>query len=137
MAPPLKTEPKFGYFPWWPQDGDDWLHPDDVALARTMIPSQRVFCRDGSEGDYLLLHYGIVTLRAHRTLWQEVPHEGFNIGDCVEVLSRGLRNESRTGVIREMLWNDHHRAIGYLISDNDVPVPDIFTRDDLQHVERV
>ena len=62
-VPPLKTDPKYGYFPWWPEDGDGWVHPEDVAAARTMIPSHRVFRRDGSEGDYLLLHYGDVTLR--------------------------------------------------------------------------
>ena len=47
-TPPLKTDPKYGYFPWWPQDGNDWLHPDDVAIARSMIPSNRMFRRDGT-----------------------------------------------------------------------------------------
>ena len=71
-----------------------------------MIPSDRVFRRDGTEGEYLLMHYGDVTLRVRRTLWQEVSPEGFEIGDWVEVLSRGMRNEPRTGVIREMLWDE-------------------------------
>ena len=108
-APPLKTDPKYGYFPWWPEDGDDWIHPDDVATARGMIPSGRVFRRDGTEGDYLVMHYGDVTLRVRRTLWQEVEPEGLEIGDWVEVLTRGMRNEPRTGTIREMLWDDHEQ----------------------------
>ena len=32
----LKTDPKYGVYPWWPEDGNDWLHPDDVATARTV-----------------------------------------------------------------------------------------------------
>jgi hypothetical protein len=133
--PPLKTDPKYGCFLRWPQDGNDWLHPDDVALARTMIPSQRIFRRDDSDGEYHRLHYGPITLRARPALWQEVSHEGFDIGDSVEVLSHGMRNEPRTGVIREMLWDERERAIRYQVLENNVPIADLYARDDLQHVE--
>ena len=137
MTPPLKTDPKYGCFPWWPEDGDDWVHPDDVAQARSMIPSDRVFRRDGEEGEYILMHYGDVTLRVRRTLWHEVVPEGFELGDWVEVLSRGMRNEPRTGVIREMLWDERARAIGYHISENDVPIEQRYSREDLRHVEPI
>jgi hypothetical protein len=134
-VPPLKTEPKFGYFPWWPEDGDAWVHPDDVAAARAMIPSNRVFCRDDGDEDYLLMHYGDVTLRVRRTLWQEVEPEGLEFGDWVEVRSRGMLNEPRTGVIREVLWDDRVRAMRYQISENGTPVEQLYTREDLQRVE--
>ena len=136
-SPPLKTDPKYGCFLRWPQDGNDWLHPDDVALARTLIPSDRVFCRDGTEGDFHRFHYGEITFRARLILWQEVTNEGLNIGDWVEVLSRGMRNESRVGVIREVLWNQRERGIHYQIMENDVPIADLYAREDLQHVEPV
>jgi hypothetical protein len=97
--PPLKIDPKYGYFPWWPEEGEAWIHPEDVATARAMIPSGRIFRRDGRSGDFMLLHYGDATLRIRPTLWQEVEPEGFEIGDWVEVRSRGLANEPRTGVI--------------------------------------
>lgn len=135
QLPPLKTDPKYGCFPWWPEDGNDWVHPEDVTKARAMIPSGRVFRRDGTEGDYLLLHYGDATLRVHRTLWQEVEPEGFEIGDWVEVRSRGMRNEPRTGVIRDVLWDARSDQLYYLISENDVPLNERYTRDDLEHVE--
>jgi len=134
-ALPLKTEPKYGYFPWWPEDGDAWVHPDDVAAARAMIPSNRVFRRDGSEGDFLLLHYGEITLRARRTLWQEVEAEALEIGDWVEVLTRGMLNEPRTGVIREMLWDERGRGMRYQITENGQPIDQLFVREDLQRVE--
>jgi hypothetical protein len=135
--PPLKTNPKYGYFPRWPEDGDDWVHPSDVAQARAMIPSGRVFRRDGTEGEYLLMYYGGVVLRVRRTLWQEVPPEGFELGDWVEVLSRGMRNEPRTGIIREMQWDDGAGGIRYLIRENDAPIEQNYSRDDLRHVEPV
>jgi hypothetical protein len=135
--PPLNTDPKFGYFPRWPEDGNDWLHPDDVALARTLIPSGRIFRRDGADGEYQFLHYGDTRLRAKPALWQEVSPEDFNIGDWVEVKSRGMLNEPRTGVIREMLWNDSTRAIGYQIAENGVPIADLYAREDLQPVDPV
>jgi hypothetical protein len=134
-APPLKTDPKYGYFPWWPEDGDAWVHPDDVAAARAMIPSNRVFRRDGSDGDYLLMHYGDVTLRVRRTLWQEVEPEGLTIGDWVEVRSRGMLNEPRTGVVREMLWQERGRMMAYQISENGTRIEQLYTREDLQPIE--
>jgi Family of unknown function (DUF6960) len=134
-APPLKVDPKYGCFPWWPEDGDDWVHPDDVAMARQMIPSERVFRRDGTSGDYLLMHYGEVALRVRRTLWLEVPHEEFEVGDWVEVLSRGMRNTPRTGTIREMLWDEGAKELRYQILDDGQPIENLYTRADLRHVE--
>jgi hypothetical protein len=136
-APPLKTDPKYGYFPRWPQDGNGWLHPDDVAVARAMIPSGRVFRRDGTSGEYGLLHYGDVTLRVRPALWQEVEPEGLEIGDWVEVLSRGMLNEPRTGVIREMLWDENIRGLRYQINEGGQPVDQLYAREDLQRVEPV
>jgi Family of unknown function (DUF6960) len=133
--PPLKTDPKYGHYPWWPEDGNDWIHPDDVARARRMIPSGRVFRRDGTSGDYIVLHYGTVTLRVRRTLWQEVEPEGFEIGDWVEVLPRGMLNEPRTGTIAEILWDKYASELRYQIVENDRLIETRYSRDDLRHVE--
>jgi hypothetical protein len=133
--PPLKNDPKYGYFPWWPEDGDDWVHPEDVAIARSMIPSGRIFRRDGERGEFVVMHYGEVRLRVRRALWQEVQPEGFELGDWVEVLSRGMQNEPRTGVIREMLWDDGARAIRYYIAENERPILEPYAADDLRHVK--
>lgn len=136
-APPLKTDPKYGHFPWWPEDGDDWVHPDDVALAHKMIPSGRIFRRHGSQDEYVLMHYGEDCLRVRRTMWQEVESEGFEIGDWVEVLTRGMRNEPRTGTIREMLWDNRGQQIVYQITDNGQPIEQLYARDDLRRVDPV
>jgi len=133
--PELKTDPKYGFYPWWPEDGDDWVHPEDVPTARSTIPGPRVFRRDGERGDYVVLHYGELRLRVKPTLWQEVPWEGFDIGDWVEVLSRGLLNTPRTGVIREMHWEPRGHSMRYFIEENGVPIPNPYAVEDLRHVE--
>lgn len=131
----MKTDPKYGYYPWWPENGDDWVHPEDADLARTLIPSPRVFRRDGEQGLFVVLHYGDLTLRVKRTLWQEVEPEGFEIGDWVEVLSRGMRNTPRTAIIQEMHWDPKARQLLYQVTENDVPVPNQYTSEDLRHVD--
>jgi hypothetical protein len=100
-----------------------------------MIPSERIFRRDGEEGPYVLLHYGDVRLRARRTLWLEVPWEGYNVGDWVEVMSRGSKNEFRTGRIREMFWHATSGTIRYQIEQAGLPIESLYTRDDLRPVE--
>ncbi len=131
----MKVDPKYGCYPWWPEDGNDWVHPEDVELARQMIPSQRIFRRDGEENPYVILYYGDVRLRVMRTLWQEVVPEGFEIGDWVEVLSRGYRNTPRTAVIKEITWDGNARAIRYQVAENEQLVPNQYSADDLRHVE--
>jgi len=61
----------------------------------------------------------------------------FNVGDWVEVLSYGMRNEPRTGIIREMLWDGRNRIIRYQIAENGVPIADLYTSEDLRRVEPV
>ncbi len=131
----MQQQPRYGYYPWWPEDGDAWLHPEDVAQARKMIPSWRVFRRAGEQPPYVVLHYGAVRLRVLRTLWQEVTPEGFEIGDWVEVLSRGLRNTPCTGVIQDLLWDPDSRCLRYLVREQDKLLTKPFARDDLRHVE--
>jgi hypothetical protein len=131
----MKADPKYGYYPWWPEDGDEWVHPEDVALARQLIPSARVFRRDGEQEAFVILHYGNLRLRVKRTLWQEVAPEGFEIGDWVEVLSRGYRNTPRTAVICEINWDSNARGLRYQVEEIDKVIPNWYSAEDLRHVE--
>ena len=131
----MKADPKYGYYPWWPEDGNEWVYPEDVDLARQMIPSPRVFRRDGELGPFVVLHYGDVQLRVMRTLWQEVTPEGYEIGDWVEVLSRGFKNTPRTAIIKEITWDTTARAMRYQVAENDQLIPNQYGADDLRHVD--
>ena len=131
----MKIEPRYGYYPWWPEDGDQWLHPEDVQLARELIPSNRIFRREGESGPFVCLFYGELRIRVKRTLWQEVDNEGYELGDWVEVLSRGQRNTPRTGVICEIRWEPKERRLQYRIMENDKLIPNDYFSDDIRPVE--
>jgi hypothetical protein len=131
----MKVDPKYGYYPWWPENGDDWIHPEDVELARQWIPSPRVFRRDGEQGEFVVLHYGDIRLRVRRTLWQEVASDGYEIGDWVEVLSRGFKNTPRTATVNEITWDSNARALRYQVMENDKLIPNQYEADDLRHVD--
>lgn len=133
----LKTDPQYGVYPWWPEDGDDWLHPEDVIAARQMIPSWRVFRRDGRKNSYSILHYGAVRLRARPTLWIKMHAEGYDLGNWVEVKSRGIRNTPRTGIIREMRYNPWSKRIEYQIHDTYLPIETHYHAEDLRHIEPI
>lgn len=140
--PPLKTDPKYGYFPWWPEDGNDWVHPEDVELARSMIPSPRIWRRDGtvsnaSGDDFVIMHYGDVQLRVRRVLWRTVTPDEYDLGDMVEVSSHGFENEPLTGRIREMRWDDHTGAIHYWLTLPDGSHHErSYPAEDLKHAEK-
>jgi hypothetical protein len=76
-----------------------------------------------------------VRLRVRRTLWLAVPGEGYDVGDWVEVMSKGSKNEFRTGRIREMLWHAKSQSIRYQIEQAGLPIEMLFAADDLRPVE--
>lgn len=134
--PPIKREPRHGYYPWWPEDGDGWVHPEDVAVARRMIPGPRIWRREGEQGDYVVIHYGPTSLRVKRTLWREVSFEGFDLGDFVEVRPRGLANEPHHGHVREMRWEEHEGIVRYQLELADgTPLEREYEAHDLKPAE--
>ncbi|MEN1678716.1 MAG: hypothetical protein AAGJ46_03935 [Planctomycetota bacterium] len=142
--PPLKTDPRYGHYPWWPEDGDGWLHPEDVELARRTLPSPRIWRTDGriltklddaAGGPFIVLHYGADRLRVRPRLWQEVPRPQFEIDDLVEVLPHGMQNDPVTGRVREVLWDDTKHRVIYQLDVADRLVETRYTKDDLKPVD--
>jgi len=130
----MKTDPRYGYYPWWPEDGSDWVHPDDVAVARGMIPSKRIWRRDGVLGPFVFIHYGDLSIRVRPVLWVEVQGEGIELGNWVEVLSHMQKNTHCIGQVREMFWNTYTRSIGYRIQSSQQIEPKTYASSDLRLV---
>lgn len=133
----IKEPPRYGYFPRWPEDGDDWIDPEDVAIVRGMIPSMRIWRREGTSGPLDVLHYGDIQVRVRRALWVEVEPEGIEIGDTVEVLSRMRKNTYRIGTVCDMLWDPRTEAITYHVQSRRRRLPNVYRREDLRPVEPV
>jgi hypothetical protein len=134
--PDLKRPPIHVVFPRWPCDGDAWIHPDDRCLASNLLPGDRVFRCEETEGPYNLLTYGYRALRVEPVLWLEVPEEGLKIGDQVEVLSRMGKNWPRVGFIREMRWRESGRQIAYQLRERTRDIPTFYYADDLRRIEQ-
>ncbi len=132
--PPVNPEPVYGYFPWWPEDGDAWLHPEDVALARRTIPGPRVWRREGLSGGWHELHYGAERLRIRPALWCEAPRPRAEIGDLVEILPKGLVHEPHTGVVRDIWWDEHAGELRYRLEVVGRVVDTLYAGEDFKHV---
>ncbi len=124
----LSVLPKHG-FCLWPEDGDDWIHPNDLDIARSLIPSKRIFRKENCTDPILLnlgyveYSYGDKSFRGLATLWHEVASEGYEIGDTVELKSGYGKLRPIIADIVGMFWNRHEQAIEYELNKNGVPQP--------------
>lgn len=131
----MQQFPDYGVYPWWPEDGDAWIHPEDIQLARQMLPGGRVFRRDGRSGPFYNVSSGTIRLRLRPALWISVPGEGLDVGDRVQVLSRLGKNQPRIGTICDMHWQFQQRRIVYHLWDIDCRIPEPYLADDLERLE--
>ena len=130
-ADELKVLPKHG-FCLWPEDGHDWIHPDDLDVARALIPSKRVFRKEYTadpihdELGYVVYVYGSRSFRGKQTLWHEVETDGYELEDTVEVKSAYGKRRPIIADISGMFWNRHRQSIEYELIKNGVPQPGRF-----------
>ena len=117
----LKLPQRFGAFPRWPEDGTDWIHPDDVQLVEGLIPSRRIFERHRLNGDneYSKVCYGELSIRIRPVLWLEVKTDGYLIGDRVEIRSRMGAKKPDIASIQEMFWDRKRAMVEYRLSVRD------------------
>lgn len=127
----LKVLPQHG-FCLWPEDGHDWIHPNDLAVAKSLLPSKRIFrkqdCTDPvlEKIGYCEYTYGAVSFRGLPTLWHEVESDGFELGDTVELKSNYGKLRPIIGQLVGMYWNRHIQKIEYEIEKNRVLQPNRF-----------
>ena len=128
----MKQNPRYGYFPRWPQDGDAWLHPEDTPRAREVLPSYCIWRRETTTSQYDRMTYGALSLRVLPTMWVEVSGEGIEVNDWVEVKSRLQQNTHRISRVREIQWNHYASAIRYQVECQGMLIANTFCRADLR-----
>lgn len=128
--------PDCGVYLAWPDDGTQWIHPDDIELATQWIPSNRVLRRHSYDGEYYRLQYGEQKIRVKPTMWHRVVDEGFAVGDQVEVLGRFMENEPCIGRITEIRFDKHYNRILYSVETRELPLPRPFILSDLMPLHR-
>lgn len=138
-ALPLSAMRLYGVYPWPTAAFEDWVHEDDEAVARTLLPSDRVFRRVAQEGGFIVLGYGARRIRVRPALCRMIPGDGWDIGDSVEIRSHHGRNEPFVGVIAEMRCPHSelaksNGAIRYTVRNGGRLLPTPFLAGDLQSV---
>lgn len=135
--PELKTLVKHGVFLWWSDRLPAWIHPDDIELARDLVPGYRVFRREMCEGyadrelGYAKLCYGLESFRALPIIWLEVPDTGFAVGDRVEIKSEHGKRRPGLATITGMTWDRHRQRVQFKLRRNDMPLPDPYLAENL------
>lgn len=124
----LSVLPKHG-FCLWPEDGDDWIHPSDLEIARSLIPSKRIFRKENCSDPvlnnlgYVEYSYGDQIFRGLPSLWHEVATEGYELGDTVELKSGYGKLRPIIADVVGMYWNRKIQAIEYELEKGGVPQP--------------
>ncbi len=118
--------PDYGCIPRWPGDGQSFIHPDDVAIATRLFPSERVFRRDRFDGVYYHYSYGPIRFRLRPSMWLKVQPDGIDIGDEVETVGVGLERELFVGHVFGMYFIRRKGQILYRLRKAGVLVPRLY-----------
>ncbi|MBL8892391.1 MAG: hypothetical protein JNL67_20615 [Planctomycetaceae bacterium] len=106
---------RWGLYPWFPEHGETMIHPEDVVTVKSLMPSGKVFQVVGEDGDYLVLSYGELSFRAKPELFRSVERPHKQIGDTVEVVSKG---EQQSAKVVEIHWHHQKNEPFYVLTIN-------------------
>ena len=115
--------PDYGCFLRWPEDGQGFIHPEDVAIVSRCLPSGRVFRRDSFDGVYYHFSYGRVRMRLRPCMWLKVATDGIDVGDKVETIGVGLEREQFVAEVLGMYFVTRKGCILYRLRRGDSIVP--------------
>lgn len=130
----MAAEFDYVFFPWWPEDGDEWLRPDGVDVARRLIPGRRVFLRSRESDEWTRYAYGDESFFAKPALSIIVKGEGIRVGDFVEVCFR-LGAQSLIAEVREMQYSLYHDCIEYRLKNRDLLLERRFTSAEFRRLD--
>lgn len=124
--------PQYGIYPRWPEDGQGWIHPDDVAVVSKLLPSERVVRRESFDGTYYRCRYGKWTFRLRPALWLQINAEGLDVGDEVETIGLGMERDLFVGEVIGMYYVRRKGRIAYRLRRADQNMPRLFLREHLR-----
>jgi hypothetical protein len=127
--PPL---PDYGCIPRWPEDGDHFIHPDDLAIAQRCLPSWRVLRRERFDGTFYHYCYGRLRFRLRPVMWLKVRSEGIDIGDEVETVGMSLERELFVATVWGMHWVSRKGCILYRLQRGELAEPRLYRAKDFR-----
>ena len=128
--------PDWGAYLKWPCNDGAWIHPEDIEIARSLIPSPRVFRRTRWDGRYYHLHYGSHRLRVGPSMWIQVPPVDLEVGQQIELLYRFGQNDPGIYRIADIFFSAKQNRIDfYLLQNESLRIARRFSREDLRPLE--
>jgi len=124
--------PDYGCFLRWPENGQGFIHPDDVSLVTQLVPSSRVMKRLSFDGVYYHYGYGRLRFRLRPAMWSTVRGEGIDIGDQVETIGLGMQRDRFVARVWGMYYVSRKRCILYRLRRAEQMVPNLYPRDQLR-----
>ena len=118
--------PDYGCIHRWPQDGQGFIHPDDVPIATRCFPSERVLRRDRFDGTYYHYSYGEIRFRLRPSMWLQVDSDGIDIGDSIETTGLAMERELFVAQVWGMYYIRRKGCILYRLRKGDSMVPQLY-----------
>jgi hypothetical protein len=126
-----KEQDQWGLYPWFPERGPDYVHPEDFDAFAALPPYGRVFRVAPGAVPYVTLIYGEASFRVTPELIDYVGPPAFSIGDRVRSVPP---RTPKSGTIREIHWHHKQRSEFYLLRVADQDAPSRYWRHELEPV---
>lgn len=124
--------PDYGCFLRWPENGQGFIHPDDVPIVTRLIPSPRVLKRFAFDDVYYHYAYGQLRFRLRPAMWHSVRIEGIEIGDQVETTGLGLERDRFVATVWGMYYVQRKGCILYRLRRGEQVVPRLYAADQMR-----
>ena len=66
----LDLKGSWGYYPWFPEDGDHFISPDDLKEFKKLVPYGKIFQCMNDNGKYVTLKHKKMTFKVRRSLYK-------------------------------------------------------------------
>ncbi len=131
MRPEL---PDWGVYLRWPEDGNSWIHSEDVAVATELVPSRRVFKRIEWDSEFYHLQYGEHCIRVRPSMWTHVPALDLEIGQQVELLAQFGKHDPGVFRIEDILYDAEKQRVEFALNRGEIVLETLFLRSDIKPV---
>jgi hypothetical protein len=112
---PSNEHPRWGLYPWFPEHGEEYVHPEDVNAFRLLFPYGKAFAVLAEEDSYVVLQYGNARFRVKPDLLKPISAPANSFGEKVRVVSHG---EDVTGTVSDIQWHFERAEPYYLLMIN-------------------
>ena len=121
----------WGTYPWFEEDGDELIHPDDRGNIKILIGNSKAYEFVKKDDGYNELKYGENVFRIKDVLKKELPEPNYKIGETVMI-----KNKDCIGaVITDVMWHTSMQKYYYYLSVNGKKKTRRYFDDDLTKKE--